>query len=164
MSHSHLDGTLVVAQLKRSLLGGAVYKDVTVRETHGELKKLGTMMVLDDMRHAMVPGSRGRFYHYDMLGSKGVHGFRPVCGKPHGHFPYRWELMGWGTGILNLMMVLTWLATDGKIAFWSAGFGLFGVVLGMFFTATRIAASKAYRADDAVVPSKAQLEAAGLRA
>jgi hypothetical protein len=164
MSQSHLDGTLVVAQLKRSLLGGAVYTDVTVRDCKGGLKKLGTLTVLDDIRHAMVPGSRGRFYHYNMLGSKGVHGFRPVCGKAHGHFPYRWELMGWGLGLLNLMLVLIRLLTEGKIALWSVGFGLLGLVLGVIFSATRIAADKAYRADDAVMPSKAQLKAAGLRA
>jgi hypothetical protein len=160
MSHRSVDGTLVVAQLKRGLLGAAVYKDVTVREPDGAHRKLGTLMVLDDMRHVMVPGRSGRFYLYDVLGSKGVHGFRPAAGPAHAYFPYRWEVMTWGVGALNLLMALTWLLMDGSFAIWTTGFGILGVVLGIMFLTTRISAMKAYRADDARVPGSSVPHAA----
>ena len=160
MSHGHVDGTLVVAQLKRRLLGGAVYKDVTIRREDGSTRNLGTIMVLDDMRNAMVPGGRGRFYHYDVMGSKGIHGFRPVGGRAHAHFPYRWDLMSWCIGLLNLMVVAMWLMLDGSYAYWASAFGIMGIVMGVIFANTRVAAMRAYLADEATAPSARQLRAA----
>jgi hypothetical protein len=148
VSHQAVDGTLVVAQLKRNLLGGAVYKDVTVREADGNHRNLGTILVLNDMRHAMAPGSRGRFYFYDVLGSKGIHAFRPKGGTAHMHFPYRWDIMSWGLGVLNLMVAMAWYMLDGRIPYWTTTFGVLGIVLGVVFLTTRLSATKAYRADE----------------
>jgi hypothetical protein len=160
MSHGHTDGTLVVAQLKRRLLGSAaVYKDVTIRRGDGSTRNLGTILVLDDMRDAMVPGSQGRFYHYDVLGSKGVHGFRPVSGRAHARFPLRWDIMCWGIGLLNLLVVAMWLMLNGSYAYWASAFAIIGVIMGVMFTSTRIAAMKAYGADDAGPPGSDELRA-----
>src|SRR5690349_19104151 len=66
MSHRQIDGTLIVAQLKRRFAGGGLYKDVTVRTPDGRDEKLGTLMVLKDVQHGLVPGCRGRFYSYNV--------------------------------------------------------------------------------------------------
>ena len=160
MSHQYVDGTLVVAKLKRSLLGGAIYADVTVRDREGGRTNLGTILAADAMRHAMVPGRSGRFYFHDLLGSKGVHGFRPLAGKASAHFPRRWEVIGWALGSLNLLTALSWLLLDGSFAIWAGSFGMVGIVMALLFRSERGAAMRAYRADEARAPGLADLRAA----
>ena len=160
MTHRSVDGTLVVARLKRRVLGGAVYCDVTIRGAGGGETNLGTMMALDDMRHAMVPGGRGRFYVYDVLGSKGVHGFRPASGKAYANFPRRWAVMCWGAAALNLLIALSWLLFESRFAIWASSFGMLSMVLGVTFLTTRRAAMQAYHADDYRVADQAELRTA----
>jgi hypothetical protein len=148
MAHYHVDGTLVVAKLKRRLIGGAVYTDVAVRREDGTHRRIGTVMALDDMKPAMVPGTRGRFYFYDVLGSKGIHAVRPVGGKAHAYFPYRWDLMSGGMAALNLMMALGWWLLAGSFAPFATALGLLCLIMSVMFLRTRIGAMRDYRADD----------------
>jgi hypothetical protein len=147
MSHRALDGTLAVARLSRSILGGTVYKDVTIRLAGGREERLGTLMVLDDMRPFMVPGTAGRFYVYDVGGSKGLHGFRAPNGDGHIGFPLRWERMMGMAGALNLFMAAFYLLVDGEFAYWSSFFGVFGIVLAIVFFSVRRSSEAAFAAD-----------------
>ena len=164
MAHVSIDGMVTVAKLKRGLLGGAVYKDVTIRKDDGDTRRLGTIMVSNDMKHALVPGARGRFYAYDVLGSKGVYGFRPACGRAHGRFPFRWEIMGYGLGVANLLVVLSWIILSAKMPFLTTALFIAMTGMGVLFTVNRLAAMRAYRADEVSVPSRADLRAASARA
>jgi hypothetical protein len=164
MAHYHVDGTLVVAKLKRRLIGGAVYTDVAVRREDGTHRKIGTVMALDDMKPAMVPGTRGRFYFHEMLGSRGIHAIRPVGGKAHAYFPYRWDLMSGGMAALNLMMALGWWLLAGSFAPFATALGLLCLIMSAMFLRTRIGAMRDYRADDQLGPWAADLRSADAHA
>ncbi len=163
MAHFHVDGTLVVAKLKRNLLGGGVYQDVTVRREDGSHRNVGTLTVLSDMKGAMAPGTRGRFYFYDVLGSKGLYGARPIGAKARAHFPYRWDVMFAGMGALNLLMALGWWLIAGSLAPFAITLGLLCLTVEALFVQTRIAAMRAYRSDDPRAPSHAELRGAEAR-
>jgi len=163
MAHQHVDGTLVVAKLGRRVFGGTVYTDVTVLRDDGSHRAIGTVLALEDLNPAMVPGSRGRFYFYDVAGTKGIHGFRPVRGKAHAHFPLRWDGVAGGIGGSNLLMALGWYLIGGSFAPFAILLGLLGAVLAALFLDTRTSAMRAYRADDASAPIAAELRAAGMR-
>lgn len=147
MSHRILDGTLAVARLSRSVIGGAVYKDVTIRFAGGREERLGTLMVLNDMRPFMVPGMAGRFYVYDVGGSKGLHGFRAPSGEGRIGFPLRWERMMGIVGALNLFMAAFYLLVDGEFAYRSSFFGVFGMVFAVVFFSVRRSSEAAFAAD-----------------
>jgi hypothetical protein len=164
MAHYHLDGTLVVAKLKRRLIGGAVYSDVTVRREDGTHRNIGTIMALDEMKPAMVPGARGRFYLYDVLGTKGIHAIRPVGGKAQAYFPYRWDLIFNVMGALNLFMALGWWLLAGSFALFATLLGLLCLAMGALFLRTRISAMRAYRADDPHAPTSSELRSADAHA
>ena len=164
MAHYQVDGTLVVAKLKRRLIGGAVYTDVAVRRDDGSHRNIGTVMALDDMKPAMAPGTRGRFYFYDVLGSKGIHAVRPVGGKAHACFPYRWIVMSMGLGALNLLLALGWWLLAGSFAPLATALGLLCLIVSGMFLRTRIGAMRDYRADDPRVPTPAELRSADARA
>jgi hypothetical protein len=164
MAHYFEDGTIVVAKLKRKLIGGAVYTDVTVRREDGSHRNIGTIMALEGMWPAMVPGTRGRFYFHDVLGSKGIHGVRPVGGQAHFYFPYRWDLMTIGMGSLNLLMALGWWLLAGSFAPFATALGLLCLTLGGLFIRTRIGATREYRADDPHARSSSELRSADAHA
>lgn len=147
MAHRHIDGMIAVAQLKRNLVNGAVYRDVAIRNDDGDVRRIGTMMISTDMKPAMIPGSRGRFYVYDVLGTKGLYGFRPLGGPAHARFPRRWEMLGYGLGILNILLVIALFLLDGRISILSSLFGTVGIAMGVTFTGTRLAAMRAWHVD-----------------
>lgn len=152
MSHRFVDGTLVIARLSRSILGGALYKDVTVRSLDGRDEKLGSLMVLSGLKPVMVPGTRGRFYVYDVAGSKGVHGFRSSNGDAYAFFPLRWERLLAIIGLLNLSMAAGWLLADGVFAYWSSFFGVACSLFAIIFMNVRRASMAAFASDN--VPTR----------
>jgi hypothetical protein len=163
MAHFHVDGTLVVARLGRNLAGGGLYRDVTVREQGGQHRNLGTILALAHMKPAMTPGTRGRFYFYDVAGAKGIYGVRPLGGRAQAYFPHRWHLTTLGMGILNLLTALFWFLM-GSFAPFAAAMGILCLVLAASVLRTRIGAMRSYRADDACVPGATELCAAEARA
>ena len=164
MAHEPVDGMLMVAQLKRRLLGGAVYTDVTIRRNDGDVRRLGTVLVLNDVDHAMVPGNRGRFYAYNVLGTKGIHGFRPVGRTAHGSFPQRFEVMLLSLGLLNLLLTVYFLSTGNGFAWISGATSLLGLTCGALFLRARTVAMRAYHQDDPNFTSKAEHRSARARA
>lgn len=159
-----MEGVLVVARLKRRVIGRAVYTDVTFRQEDGSHRNIGTLIALDDMKLRMAPGNRGRFYVYDLLGTKGVYGARTVGARPYVHFPARWHVMAGGVGLLNLLMALLWYLVDGSIAPFSIGPALGCSAIAALFLKTRLDAMRVFRVDDAAVPHLAELCTADARA
>lgn len=164
MAHFHVDGTLVVAKLKRNLIGAGAYQDVTVRQDDGWHRNVGTLLVRGDMKAAMTPGTRGRFYFYVVLGSKGIYGVRPLGSKARARFPYRWDLMFGGMGILNLAVALGWWLLAGSFAPLASALALLCLVVEALFVQTRVGAMRAYRGDDPQAPTAGDLQGAQARA
>jgi len=163
MSHFLIDGTITTARLKHRLIGGAVYTDVTVRQDDGDQRRIGSMMVLNDLKHAMIPGARGRFYFHNVLGTKGIHGFRPLAGAGLGSFPGRWIVMTLIIGLLNLSMVAGWLLLGEGFGSFTFATGLICLTLSAAYTVVSNAAMRAYRADDALGPNSGKLRPAVAR-
>lgn len=148
MPHFFIDGIITTARLKQPLIGGATYTDITIRQDDGDQRRIGAMMVLNDMKHAMAPGARGRFYFHNLLGTKGIHGFRPAGGTGIASFPGRWIFVTLAFGLLNLSLVAGWLARGegfGAVAFAA---GLICLTLSGAYGIVGRAAMRAYRADE----------------
>lgn len=163
MSHFFIDGTITTARLKRPLIGGAVYTDVTVRQDDGDQRRVGAMMVLNDMKHAMAPGARGRFYFHNVLGTKGIHGFRPASGAGLGSFPGRWVIMTLVFGLLNLSLVAGWLLLGDGFGAFTFATGLTCLSLSAAYAIVGSAAMRAYRADQPRGPARGKLRPAPAR-
>ncbi len=164
MSHFHVDGTITIAKLKRPLLGGAVYTDVIVRQDDGDQRRVGALMAHRDMRQAMVPGARGRFYFHNVLGSKGIHGFRAAGGQSLASFPGRWAGIFLSLGALNVALVAFWLMVGERIGWVTFGMGLACLILAGIYGVAGSAAMRAYRADAPHGAPSGKLRAAAVRA
>lgn len=115
MMHRPIEGTLTVARLKRSLLGQSVYTDVTVRRMDGSREPIGTIVISDTLRDALVPGASGRFYFHDIAGTRGMHGFKPAGGAARMAFPMLHERMFAVFGGINLLLALGLMLLTGDL-------------------------------------------------
>ncbi len=115
MMHLPIEGTLMVARLKRSLLGQSVYSDVTVRRMDGTQEAIGDIVISDKLRDALVPGASGRFYFHDIAGTRGMHGFKPTGGAARMAFPVLHERVFAAFGALNLALAVGLLLLSGEL-------------------------------------------------
>ena len=115
MMHRPIEGTLMVARLKRSFLGQSVYTDVTVRRMDGSHEPIGTIVIADQLRDALVPGASGRFYFHDIAGTRGMHGFKPAGGAARMIFPMLHERMFAAFGGVNLLLALGLMLLSGDL-------------------------------------------------
>ena len=115
MMHRPIEGTLMVARLKRSLLGQSVYSDVTVRRMDGTQEAIGDIVISAKLRDALVPGASGRFYFHDIAGTRGMHGFKPAGGAARMAFPVLHERVFAAFGALNLVLAVGLLLLSGEL-------------------------------------------------
>ena len=115
MMHRPIEGTLMVARLKRSLLGQSSYSGVTVRRMDGSQEAVGDIVISDKLRDALVPGASGRFYFHDVAGTRGMHGFKPAGGAVRMVFPMLHERMFAAFGGLNLALALGLMLLTGEL-------------------------------------------------
>ena len=115
MMHRPIEGTLMVARLKRSFLGQSAYTDVTVRRMDGSHEVVGDVVLSDKLRDALVPGASGRFYFHDVAGTRGMHGFKPASGPSRMAFPVLYERMFAAFGGLNMLLALGLVLLTGEL-------------------------------------------------
>ncbi len=112
MMNRPIDAVVVSANLKRSALGERVYSEVVLRRRDGSELRLGQVTVSNDLGDVLVPGREGCFSFHDMLGSTGLHAYRPVGGAERVAFPMLVERLFGALAIVNLMLVSAWLASQ----------------------------------------------------
>jgi len=148
MAYEAVDGMLTVAQLNRSLFGGVIYTDVAVRRDDGDVRRLGTIMVIGDMKAAMVPGTRGRFYAFNVLGTKGIFGIRQFGRPPRCAFPVRFEVTSLALGLIALLLTAYFVATGSGFAWVSGLTSAVSLVSAAMYARERVSATRLFRTDD----------------
>jgi hypothetical protein len=127
MMNRPIDAVVVSARLQRSALGERVYSEVTLRRRDGSEQRLGRVTAANRLGDVLVPGREGRFYFHDMMGSQGLHSYRPVGGSERVAFPMLVERVFGILALLNLAVVSAWLAAE-------AGLQLVPLMLGVLAT------------------------------
>jgi len=112
MMNRPIDAVVVSANLKRSGLGERVYCDVVLRRRDGSELRLCQVTVSNKLGDVLVPGREGCFSFHDMLGSTGLHAYRPVGGPERVAFPMLVERLFAALAVINLLMVSVWLASQ----------------------------------------------------
>lgn len=127
MMNRPIEAVIVAATLKRAALGERVYTAVTLRRRDGSEQDLGRVTVAERLGDVLIPGREGCFYFHDMMGTQGLHAFRPVGGTEQVAFPQLVERIFALLAFLNLALVSSWLAAD-------AGLQLVPLMLGVIAT------------------------------
>jgi hypothetical protein len=103
-----IDGTLEAVWLKRRRSSLAIYDRLQFRLADGRQVDVGKSIAAPAVADGLVPGTSGRFYLYEAIDHKGVHGLRDACGGAVYAFPTVNET---AMGIVAALNVL-WLAAS----------------------------------------------------
>jgi hypothetical protein len=150
-STSKIDGTIDAVWLKRRGSAVAVYERIDFKLADGTTRSLGKTVVAPAVADRLVPGRRGRFYLYNAIDHKGVHGVRDESGEIFG-FPKVNE-----RAILFLVVInLVWLATAVLGAGLVPVFPLAAIFIGLpvwfLYRDARVGARRQFEADRAFAP------------
>lgn len=157
MMNRPIEGVITAATRKASAFGQTVYRDVTLRRADGVEQKLGGVMVAAKLEQALQPGSEGRFFFHDVMGSQGMHGFAPRGGKTELAFPKLVEHVFAALALVNLGLVAAWISAEGALQLvplmigvlattaWATCRGLRQAVMHDFKYESRVAAARTHR-------------------
>ena len=157
MMNRPIEGVVIAATLRGSAFGQRVYQGVTLRRRDGVEQELGGVMVAGALAGALTPGSEGRFYFHDIMGTQGLHGYQPAGGKTAIAFPRLVERVFGLLAALNLALVAAWIAADGGLQLvplmlgvlgtsaWATVRGCREAVLHDLKYESRVAASRSHR-------------------
>ena len=155
-----IDGTLEAVWLKRRRSGVAVYDKLQFRLADGRAVTVGKSIVGPAVADRLVPGTSGRFYLYEAIDHKGLHGIRDAAGAAVYAFPTVNETAMAVVALLNIL----WLGASAVLADKVPLLPLFVTALAVpgyiLYRATRMAARRQFE-DDAGYAPPAAAAAAG---
>lgn len=105
MSVSVIDGKVIEAPItvRRKMI--VRYGHIAFERRDGRTERIGKVVAAGGMAEVVAPGAEGRFYLYEVLGGKGIHGVRLADGTERYAYPGN-NL--WVFGILALVS-LAWM-------------------------------------------------------
>lgn len=156
MGVSTIDGTLEEAHLKTARRNMRVYRQLKFRLADGSEKSVAKAIVDAEVAAALLPGTRGRFYLFQQIDHRGLHGIRTSDGQALSKFPRTNENAMIAVGCIGLFLTVLTLAMD-KISIWGVICVLLGFPGYFLYRGTRLAAEEQFAADQGYrVPTSAQ--------
>lgn len=137
MMNQVIEGMIVRAEPRRGRFGQQAFDAVTVRRADGSEARIGRVSVPAELASAMAPGTHGRFFFHDVMGRRGLHGFKPEKGAVRGAFPRMIEDAFGALTMVNLVILATMLTLDGNLRLMPAMMAALGATLWMAFAASR---------------------------
>ncbi len=122
MANVVIDGTIEEAKLRRAGKWQSVFDTVTIRRDNGARETFNKLIVANPLVDAVRAGSSGRFYLHSFIDQKGLHGIRGE-GRSQLAFPRSVETLLGIMGVLNMIMLVAWIAMDGGVRLLPAIFG-----------------------------------------
>lgn len=147
MSTSIIDGTVEEAVPGRRRGGLTVFKSIRFRLDDGSDHTMAKAVVKQAVADELTPGARGRFYRFDALDIRGIHGVRAADGRAIYAFPANNQ-----TAALVLAVVLTaWIAfklsVDGELPLLAAALLILSAVVWIFMAKGQAEAKRQFERD-----------------
>ena len=147
MAVSTIEGMIEAVELKRVRGNVRVYDRVTFRLGDGTSKSIAKAVVEEKVAAVLRPGTSGRFYLYNALDHRGIHGVRDSeGGTVFGYARMNETAMLWVVGIALIMIVATFLILDG-VSIWGSLLLILGVPAYFLYRKTRLEAERQFKAD-----------------
>jgi hypothetical protein len=129
MSVQVIDGTLESIEAGRTAKGISVFKSARFTTADGTTKTLPKFVAPSAIAADLVPGARGRFYHYKSIDHQGIVGMRMPDGRSAFHFPRNNEYIAVGVVVLNILWLAMKIVAEDRIPFLAVGLIVLGSVL-----------------------------------
>ena len=115
MAVSMVDGTLESFELKRKTPAVSIYRDLVIRHDDGGETHFGKAVAAAKVAETLASGARGRFYLYESIDNKGVHGVRLENGVKAHAFPVMNERIMLLVLVLNCVLLIGRIVIEGVI-------------------------------------------------
>lgn len=143
-----IDGTLEAVWLKRRRATLAVYDKLQFRLADGREVIVGKSVVGAAVADRLVPGTSGRFYLYEAIDHKGLHGVRDAAGTAVYAFPTVNETAMAIVALLNLAWLAASVLLAGKVPLLPLFLAALSVPVFFLYRATRMAARRQFESDE----------------
>ncbi len=115
MAVSTVDGTIQAFDLKRKTPSHSVFRDLVIRGADGKEAKLPKSVVARKVADSIRIGASGRFYLYEAIDHKGIHGVRLADGTSAHGYPVMNERVMLLVLVLNCVLFVGRIAIEGRI-------------------------------------------------
>jgi hypothetical protein len=134
MGVSVVDGVLEAAEGARRRGANTIYKQLRFRADGGGSRTLKNAVVRNTIADRLTTGAHARYYLFTALDIRGVHGLRTDDGAALCDFPGTNAKIFAAVGLINLALLIGFLAIEGGVRLLPLGLVILGAV-GYYFTA-----------------------------
>jgi hypothetical protein len=152
VSVSTIDGTLETFELKRETPSHSIYRDLVIRRDSGGEMVLKKAVVPRKVANALEPGRRGRFYCYEAIDHKGIHGVRLDDGSEVHAFPTMNERVMLLVLVLNCVLLIGRIAIEGRIWYLPLALVVLAAVAYPLYRKTHLEARRQFEEDSNYIP------------
>jgi hypothetical protein len=148
MAVSIIDGTIEAMVLKRVRQNVRVYERISFVRDDGRPTTIAKAVVQADVAELLEPGTKGRFYVFNAIDHRGLHGVRTSEGRSVFAFSKMNERAMLVTIAVGLVLGFLYVAVLDRISLWPILLLVLGVPGYFLYRRTRIEAESQFRADN----------------
>ena len=150
-----IDGTIESLELKRSVMNLRVFREIRFRLRDGGQRTVVKAVTDKDVAVRLQPGTSGRFYMFEALDQRGVHGVRDDQGHAVFKFPKNNENAMGIVVLFSLLWVGAMLYSVQDAPIWGTLILLLGTPYYFYLRNLRAQAKRQFDADSAYVAAPA---------
>jgi hypothetical protein len=149
MAVSIIDGTVEALVLKKVRQNVRIYERVTIMRDDGRPTTIAKAVVQPEVAALLEPGTKGRFYVYNAIDHRGIHGVRASDGRSAFAFSRMNERATLIAAVVGVVLTLLYLLLLDRLSLWGPLLILLGVPGYFLYRKTRVEAEEQYRSDNA---------------
>ena len=148
-----IDGTIESLSLKRSVMNLRVFREIRFNLRDGGQRTVAKAVVDKEVAILLQPGVSGRFYMFQALDQRGVHGVR----DDQGHAVYKFPKNNENAMLIVVLFCLLWVAATlysvQGVPIWGTLVVLLGTPYYFYLRSLRGEAKRQFDADRAFAPA-----------
>jgi hypothetical protein len=150
-----IDGTIESLELKRSVMNLRIFREIRFRLRDGGQRTVVKAVTDKDVAIQLQPGASGRFYMFEALDQRGVHGVRDDKGHAVCKFPKNNEIAMGVVVLFSLLWVSATLYSIQDAPIWGTLILLLGTPYYFYLRSLRGQARRQFEADSGYVAAPA---------
>ena len=147
MAVSIVDGTLESFELKRKAPAISIYRDLVIRHGDGGETRFRKAVSAAKVAEKLEVGAKGRFYLYEAIDTKGIHGVRLDNGARVHAFPVMNERVMLLVLVLNCVLLIGRILIEGVLWYLPLALIVLAAIVYPLYRKTHLEAREQFQRD-----------------
>ena len=147
MAVSIVDGTLESFELKRKAPAVSIYRDLVIRHGDGGETRLRKSVSAAKVAEQLELGAKGRFYLYESIDNKGIHGVRLENGATVHAFPVMNERVMLLVLVINCVLLIGRILIEGVLWYLPLALIVLAAIVYPLYRKTHLEAREQFQRD-----------------